>query len=68
MTLRFLPNAGKYIINVVNGKSNGEERDNAWSWRTEGWDVREQSPDLPKLGAGTPKRELRDIVGGRSKL
>ena len=58
---RFLPNVGKYIINVLNGKSNGEEKDTAWDWKKEGWDVREQSPDMPKLGAWTPKRELSKL-------
>ena len=64
---RFLANAGKYIIKVLNGKSNGEEKDAAWAWKEKGWDVREQSPETPKLGAWTPRRELSDL-GGRSKL
>jgi sarcosine oxidase / L-pipecolate oxidase len=64
---RFLANAGKYIVNTLNGKSNGEEKDAAWAWKERGWDVRQQSPETPKLGAWTPRRELRDL-GGRSKL
>ena len=64
---RFLANAGKYVVNVLNGKSNGEEKDIAWAWKEKGWDVRAQSPETPKLGAWTPRRELRDL-GGRSKL
>ena len=63
-----MANAGKYIFNVLTEKSNGEEKDKAWGWKKEGWDVRDQSPDYPKLGAWTPKRELSDIGGGKSKL
>ena len=58
---RFLPNAGRYICNVLSGKSNGEEKDQAWAWKKDGWDIRDRSPDHPKLGAGTPNRELKDI-------
>ena len=67
MLCRFLANAGKYIVNVLDGKSNGEEKDAAWGWKENGWDVREQSPEYPKLGAWTPRRELKDLAG-RSKL
>lgn len=65
--LRFLPNVGKYIANLLNNKSNGEEKDAAWAWKEKGWDVKEQNLETPKLGAWTPRRELRDL-GGRSKL
>ncbi|KIW26804.1 uncharacterized protein PV07_06609 [Cladophialophora immunda] len=30
---KFLPNIGKYVVNVLDGKSNGPERDEAWSWK-----------------------------------
>lgn len=30
---KFLPNIGKYVVNVLNGKSNGEEKDQAWAWK-----------------------------------
>ncbi len=33
---KFLPNAGKYMLNVLNGKSNGEEKDRAWAWKKDG--------------------------------
>ena len=46
---RFLPNAGKYMLNVLNGKSNGEEKDKAWAWKT--------NPDE----SGQPRRELKDF-------
>ena len=58
---RFLPNAGKYIVNVLDGKSNGEEKDVAWGWKAKGWNRREESDEYPKLGAWTPRRQLRDL-------
>lgn len=32
--LRFLPNIGKYMLNVLNGRGNGLEKDRAWGWKT----------------------------------
>ncbi|KAJ4359988.1 uncharacterized protein N0V89_000547 [Didymosphaeria variabile] len=32
---KFMPNAGKYLLNVLYGKSNGEEKDRAWKWKNE---------------------------------
>jgi sarcosine oxidase / L-pipecolate oxidase len=32
---KFLPTIGTYIVNVMNGKSNGEEKDRAWMWKRE---------------------------------
>jgi sarcosine oxidase/L-pipecolate oxidase len=44
---RFLPNAGKYMVNVLDGKSNGEEKDRAFAWKSmadlEGVDQRQRS-------------------------
>lgn len=33
VSCRFLPNSGKYMLNVLNGKSNGEEKDRAFGWK-----------------------------------
>ncbi|KAI1617824.1 FAD dependent oxidoreductase [Exophiala viscosa] len=30
---KFLPNIGRYVVNVLNGKSNGQEKDKAWAWK-----------------------------------
>jgi len=30
---KFLPSVGKYMVNVLLGLSNGEERNKAWSWK-----------------------------------
>ena len=32
---KFLPTIGKYIVNVVNGMSNGEEKDQHWAWKSQ---------------------------------
>lgn len=64
---RFLPNAGKYVANVLNGDSNGEEKDTAFGWKR---GVR--SKDRHELGLFQPNavraRELREVEGGDAKL
>ncbi|KIW57181.1 hypothetical protein PV05_05772 [Exophiala xenobiotica] len=30
---KFLPNIGRYVVNVMDGKSNGREKDEAWAWK-----------------------------------
>ena len=54
---KFLPNIGSYVCRVLEGLSNGEEKDQAWAWKT-GTDG--------KIGRGAhekvvPKRELKDL-------
>ena len=36
---KFLPTIGKYVVNVLNGQSNGNCKDDAWKWKTE-WNSR----------------------------
>lgn len=36
---KFLPTIGKYVVNVLNGQSNGKSKDSAWKWKTE-WNSR----------------------------
>ena len=31
---KFLPTIGKYVVNVLKGESNGEEKDEAWKWKS----------------------------------
>ncbi|KAI7352680.1 FAD/NAD(P)-binding domain-containing protein [Hortaea werneckii] len=55
---KFLPTAGKYMANVLLGRSNGTEKDKAWGWkstRSEGGGAH------PKTA---PKRELKDVWDG----
>lgn len=33
MCHRFMPIVGRYICNVINGESNGLEKDEAWGWK-----------------------------------
>lgn len=52
---KFLPIIGKYVVNVLNGISNGGEGDGRWAWKAGG---------TPGRGAHekvVPKRELRDL-------
>lgn len=52
---KFLPNAGLYMVNVLNGKSNGPERDRAWGWKEAGETWRGAHEKT------APKRELCDL-------
>ena len=63
---KFLPIAGQYMVNILNGKGNGPEMDKAWAWKR---------GDISWRGAHestAPKRELRDLedddVSGTPKL
>jgi sarcosine oxidase / L-pipecolate oxidase len=52
---KFLPTAGKYMVNVLSGAGNGEEKNRAWGWksgRSGGRGAHEKTE---------PKRELRDV-------
>ncbi|KAI9681924.1 MAG: hypothetical protein M1822_007001 [Bathelium mastoideum] len=54
---KFLPNIGSYVCRVLQGLSNGAEKDHAWTWKT-GTDG--------KIGRGAhekvvPQRELKDL-------
>lgn len=58
---RFLPNSGKYMMNVINGKSNGEEKDRAFGWKTEA--------ELAEVRKGSAEtREWKDLDSSSSKL
>jgi sarcosine oxidase/L-pipecolate oxidase len=43
-----LPTIGTYIVNVLNGKSNGEEKDKAWKWKREWADRGAHEKVMPK--------------------
>lgn len=56
---RFLPNAGQYMRNVIDGKSNGPEKDRAFGWK--------QSADLANVqSVSASVVEWRDLQDGRS--
>ena len=52
---KFLPIIGKYVVNVLNGVSNGEEKDRRWAWK----DGRLQGRGAHEKVV--PKRELQDL-------
>lgn len=62
---KFLPIAGKYMLNVLDGESNGPERDKAWSWKR---DVKPGTRGFGALGLKmAPKRELQDFENERQR-
>ncbi|KAF2443176.1 fructosyl amino acid oxidasesarcosine oxidase [Karstenula rhodostoma CBS 690.94] len=65
---KFMPNAGKYLLNVVNGQSNGEAKDKAWKWKSED-ELKERGAkefgESPRKGN---RRELEEYEEGKAKL
>ncbi|MCJ1335714.1 hypothetical protein MMC09_000987 [Bachmanniomyces sp. S44760] len=57
---KFLPVIGKYVVNVVEGKSNGVEMDERWAWKTNGWYF-ERGPQEGVHEKLVPRREYRDL-------
>ncbi|RDW83823.1 NAD(P)/FAD-dependent oxidoreductase [Aspergillus mulundensis] len=53
---KFLPTIGRYVVNVLDGVGNGEEKDQAWSWKSAGEAERGVHESL------IPKREYRDFL------
>lgn len=54
---RFMPNIGKYMVNVLKGESNGQEMDAAWGWKSRA--------EIEAAGRGDMnRRELRDFIAG----
>ncbi|KAF2199281.1 nucleotide-binding domain-containing protein [Delitschia confertaspora ATCC 74209] len=56
---KFLPIIGKYVVNVLNGLSNGEEKDKRWAWKSAGGDGERTGRGAHE--AVVPTRELRDL-------
>lgn len=55
---KFLPNIGKYVVNVLKGVSNGQERDERWAWKTD------RDAGVRSRGAhekAVPRRELNEL-------
>lgn len=52
---KFLPTAGKYMVNVLSGNGNGDEKDKAWSWKKDVSGLRGAHEKT------APKRELKDL-------
>jgi sarcosine oxidase / L-pipecolate oxidase len=61
MACRFLPNAGRYMLNILDGRSNGEEKDRAWGWKS--------AEELRKArGRREKKWELKELENTSSSL
>jgi sarcosine oxidase / L-pipecolate oxidase len=59
---KFLPIIGKYIVNVLNGVSNGKEKDARWVWKMEEFGGRGAHEKV------IPQRELRGLEDSLSHL
>lgn len=55
---KFLPTIGRYVVNVLNGVSNGAEKDEHWAWKRGGGSGRGAHEKA------YPQRELREFGGG----
>ena len=67
---RFLPVAGKYMCNILEGKSNGEEKDRAWKWKNEAELKERNGKEFGSSPWHAQRRELSDYEDSRrsSKL
>lgn len=45
---KFLPIIGKYVVNVLKGESNGEQKDKAWKWKSTWSERGAHEKTLPK--------------------
>ncbi|CZT14152.1 related to FAD-dependent oxidoreductase [Ramularia collo-cygni] len=66
---KFLPNAGKYMLNVLAGEGNGPEKDKAWGWKVEG-EFKDEHQFGLLIEKTVSKKELRDLQAAdcRSRL
>ncbi|KAJ4985172.1 L-pipecolate oxidase 2 [Stagonosporopsis vannaccii] len=65
---KFMPNAGKYLLNVIDGRSNGEEKDRAWKWKNEDELKKRGAKEFGNSPRSGSRRELNDFVNDRPKL
>lgn len=55
---KFLPTIGKYVVNVLEGRSNGHEKDEHWAWKT---NLEELAGSRGAHEKASPKMELREM-------
>ena len=65
---KFMPNAGKYLLNVIKGRSNGEEKDRAWKWKSEAELNERGSKEFGNSPRNEDRRELKDFENEKAKL
>ena len=56
------------MCNVLQGKSNGEEKDAAWKWKSTTELQRRQGKEFGDSPKNSQRRELSDYEGAVSKL
>ncbi|KAK7705306.1 hypothetical protein SLS64_008143 [Diaporthe eres] len=54
---KFLPNIGKYMLNVLKGQSNGPEKDKAWGWKSSA-----ELEAAKRENKGVEQREFEEFV------
>lgn len=57
---KFLPVAGGYMLNVLKGKTNGEEKDQAWRWKSEPELTRRHGKEFGDSPRNGQRRELKN--------
>lgn len=65
---KFMPNAGKYLLNVIEGKSNGEEKDRAWKWKSENELKERCAKEFGNSPRNDDRRELNDFEDEKARL
>ncbi|KAF1936163.1 fructosyl amino acid oxidase [Clathrospora elynae] len=63
---KFLPVAGKYMCNVLNGHSNGEEKDRAWKWKSGHELQRREGKEFGDNARKSVRKDLREYEDGVS--
>lgn len=65
---KFMPNAGKYLLNVLNDRSNGAEKDRAWKWKSEEELKERGAKEFGNSPRNVNRRELSDFEEDKAKL
>ncbi|KAH6632936.1 fructosyl amino acid oxidasesarcosine oxidase [Boeremia exigua] len=65
---KFMPNAGSYLLNVIEGKSNGEEKDRAWKWKSEDELKERCAKEFGNSPRNEHRRELSDFEEEKARL
>jgi sarcosine oxidase/L-pipecolate oxidase len=65
---KFMPNAGKYLLNVLDDKSNGEEKDRAWKWKSEDELKERGAKEFGESPRNGPRPELKEFEEEKAKL
>ncbi|KAF6808283.1 L-pipecolate oxidase 2 [Colletotrichum sojae] len=61
---KFMPVAGKYMCNILKGRSNGAEKDAAWGWKSSEVLRNSQPKEMGHVPWSAQRPELRSYEGG----